>query len=352
MGDMLLRRRSDHSLSGDESPLKLRSSAHLRVANPERPNADDYRTLAKTGGCLTCGAEALEYRSSLELDLMELASNHIVHNGPIGMQNTPGALEVRGVAHVAAGSSIVTAAQAHTIRSSTGDVCWFNLAENEGASASASPAATRPYGVVERASALRVARRSHNHVPQILHGGLEHWRLSSPPETQGVRFFAGSGASPIVAHHTHITSASERHGGVPNSYGVGNLAASSRLDYAHLYRGLTVSLECEANPVDNVAVQVPKCDGGAARLSCRPLGPSVDVLQEARRLIIPLAAPGYCFVASRGVVENWESSCIGSLNPLNRPESWPLFRPISKPGANDTSHEHRFRQRGSQPHVV
>ena len=204
------------------------STACLVVANLECPLTRCTQRTPKVGPHLKADPVTVEVLKQCNVDVANLANNHIMDFGEAGLLDTIDALTRAGIETVGAGMNLDEACRplvrtVKGIRLALLSCCEteFNIA---GDGAGCAP-------IVERrvVHMIRAAKADGAKVVIVsLHCGSEHYPLPSPRIQRLCRQIAEGGAAAVVCHHTHIFSGFEVHEGVPIFYGLGNFIFDRR----------------------------------------------------------------------------------------------------------------------------
>jgi poly-gamma-glutamate synthesis protein (capsule biosynthesis protein) len=162
--------------------------------------------------------------------------------GSRGLSDTLAACASYKIQTVGAGMSLESASKPLFVERDGLRLAIVNFAENEWASATMEGAGANPYDIIKCSHLIKSAAKQSDHVLVVIHGGHEHYNLPSPRMVKEYRFFAESGASAVISHHSHIISGYEIYGGVPIFYGLGNFLFTRKKKLKSWYSGLCVSL--------------------------------------------------------------------------------------------------------------
>lgn len=235
----------------DPSVIELFESADYRIVNLEAPLTSDEKKnrILKTGPHLRSSADTtLPYLQQLRVDLVTLANNHIMDYGAKGLSDTINCLRENNMSFVGAGKDLREAAKPFTLEKDGLRVAILNFAENEWSIAEDSAPGANPLDIIDNVKQIQEAKRSHDKVLVIIHGGHEYYHYPSPRMAKQYRFYAENGADAIVGHHTHCIGGYEVHQGTPIFYSLGNFVftKSSVLDIWH--EGLLLELNFSKGP--------------------------------------------------------------------------------------------------------
>ena len=251
-GDLCITRQyAQRNLVG-ENLIALFANADFGILNLEGPITDAVETkIVKTGPHLLGTETCLAVTKQLNVGVLTLANNHSMDYGWQGLSDTLDACARNKLLTVGAGANLAEASQPLFVEQDGCRLAIVNFAENEWASAATDSPGANPYDLIACARQIKSATQQADHVLVVIHGGHEHHNLPSPRRVKEYRFFAESGASAIIAHHTHRISGYEVHNGVPIFYGLGNFLFTKPSRYPSWYSGLCVRLVfARQQPVD------------------------------------------------------------------------------------------------------
>jgi len=197
----------------------------------------------KTGPSIGVSEKVGEKLALLGFDAFGLANNHILDFGINSLLHTQEILNGKGITTSGAGANVTAASQILSFRLGEESVAIICCAEKEfSAATSKEGGAYCPDDIDLMLHVQRTAAQFDNTV-LFYHCGNEYYKLPSPQLVSRCRRLAEAGASAIVCHHSHVSSAHEYYQGVPIVYGTGNFIFDRGLDKpAGWYHGYAVSL--------------------------------------------------------------------------------------------------------------
>lgn len=235
--------------------VSLFSNADYRILNLECPVTESLNTrIPKTGPHLQGSIACLNVAKQLGINIFTLANNHIMDYGVKGFSDSLAACVNYDLQIVGAGMCLDLASKPLFIESGECRLAIVNFAENEWASADIEEPGANPYDLIECSKQITRASEQSDHVLVVIHGGHEYYNLPSPRMKKDYRFFAESGASAVISHHSHTISGFEIYGGVPIFYGLGNFLFTRKSSYASWYSGLCLRLSFP--PRDRVEFEI------------------------------------------------------------------------------------------------
>ena len=224
-------------------------SADFSVVNLECPLTRVRRPIMKSGVSLAadpCGAHSL---AAAHIGAVNLANNHIMDHGTLGLEETIGAVGGVGVLHCGAGNSTSEASQPVVFSHAGVGVAIVGVAEHEFGVASRESPGVNPLDLIDLVRGISDWRERVDHVIVLLHGGAEHYPYPSPELQRTCRFLAEQGASAVICQHSHCPGSYELHRGAPLVYGQGNLLFDLPWpSQSEWYRGFLIKLRLFAGP--------------------------------------------------------------------------------------------------------
>ncbi len=244
-GDFVINHR-DYSTDRIEGRLvELFKSSDFNITNLECPvtTANNEYKIIKTGPHLKGEEEIIgETFTSLNINLVTLANNHILDYGEKGLKDTLRFCQKNDIEYVGAGTSLSEAKRVYRKNINGHHISIINFAENEWASATENTAGANPMDIIENVKQIQKTKKTSDLVIVIIHGGHEYFDLPSPRMVKQYRFYADSGADLIVGHHAHCISGFEIYGETPIYYGLGNLLFTKTSMFSGWYKGLVLEV--------------------------------------------------------------------------------------------------------------
>jgi poly-gamma-glutamate synthesis protein (capsule biosynthesis protein) len=201
---------------------KLLSGADLHITNLESPLTDSNVLSNKTGPHLKASPKTINALIAAKVSIACMANNHILDMGPVGIMNSIDICHQVNIDIVGAGSNSENAAEILYKNINGKTLAFLNVCENEFSVSNVNEAGANGLDLIRIFKDITEAKKKASHVMLIYHGGHEYYNLPSPRIQKLLRFFADSGASCIICHHSHVTSGYEIHKNVPIFYGLGN----------------------------------------------------------------------------------------------------------------------------------
>ncbi len=196
---------SDLNVVDLECPLTLSESARRKTGPHQKAHPDTVRLLEHAG-----------------IHLAAMANNHVMDYGSEGIRETLDLLKERGIPTVGIGPTPEEAARPFSTRLDGKSLAILNYADNEFLSAPDGSYHCNPLDPVRFVQEIPAARKDHDYLVVIVHGGNEFYELPSPRTRRLYRSLIDLGADAVVSHHTHVFSGYETYQSRPIFYGLGN----------------------------------------------------------------------------------------------------------------------------------
>lgn len=215
-------------LAGDSGALlndmqDVFNSADLRIVNLECPLVDRPSPIAKSGPALSAPSGCVRGLQAMGVDVIGLANNHILDQGPQGMINTIAQCSDAGMMTVGAGGNLAQAASWLSVAVQGLRIGIVAAAEHEWSIATDTSPGAAPVDLIEFSREMRQRREDFDFVLVILHGGNEHYPYPNPWLQNVCRFMIEQGADAVICQHTHCPGCAERYQQGHIVYGQGNM---------------------------------------------------------------------------------------------------------------------------------
>jgi hypothetical protein len=196
---------SDLNVVDLECPLTLSDKARRKTGPHQKAHPDSVRLLEQAG-----------------IHLAAMANNHVMDYGSEGIRETLDLLKERGIRTVGIGPTPAEASRPFSVTLDGKRLAILNYADNEFLSAPGGSYHCNPLDPVRFITEIPAARKDHDFVVVIVHGGNEFYELPSPRSKRLYRSLVDLGADAVVCHHTHVFSGYETYRSRPIFYGLGN----------------------------------------------------------------------------------------------------------------------------------
>ena len=170
-------------------------------------------------------------------DFLNLANNHILDGGTIGLLNTPRVLQAHGILTGGVGTTQSEARQLHVLDKAGLRWGFLSYAEDSNYSLSTAGPCYAYYEPDVVLEDIAGARPEVDVLVVSIHADLEFMETPSPRRREAFRQFARAGATLVLGHHPHVPQGVEQVGDSLVAYSLGNFvfhAHTSSYLSAHL----------------------------------------------------------------------------------------------------------------------
>ena len=194
----------------------------LNVTDVECPLTASKKRIPKTGPYQFAAAHNIEILKFANIGLAAMANNHIMDCDAEGALDTINTCRNAGIETVGIGSSVAEKRSPFSTIIKGKKIAIINFAENEFITTPGGEVAANSLNLVNNYYDITAAKKNHDFVFLMLHGGNEFYSLPSPRMKETYRFFIDIGADAVISNHTHCFSGYEVYNGKPIFYSLGN----------------------------------------------------------------------------------------------------------------------------------
>lgn len=194
----------------------------LNVTDVECPLTTSKKRIAKTGPYQLAAPHTIGILKYANIGLAAMANNHIMDCDAEGAIDTMNACRDAGIETVGIGINETEKRKPFSTTIKGKKIAIINFAQNEFIVASGGEVAVNGLDIINNYYDITEAKKSHDFVLLVLHGGNEFYHLPSPRLKETYRFFINIGADAIISNHTHCFSGYEVYNGKPIFYSLGN----------------------------------------------------------------------------------------------------------------------------------
>lgn len=202
--------------------LSILHDKDISCVNLECPLTTVDDPIVKNGPNLSAPPETVDLLTAGGFDIAVMANNHILDQGPAGLEETLSLCHGAGIKTVGVGSDLQSAYRPLIVEVKGIKIAFLAFAEEEFACATETTAGAAKLDPVNAATVIREAKTKSDLVVVNVHGGNEYCPFVSPRVQSWYRFFADCGAAAVIGHHTHCVQGMEIHNGTPVLYSLGN----------------------------------------------------------------------------------------------------------------------------------
>lgn len=200
----------------------------LRQNNHNIINFESPFTLAdpvKTNGLGQHGEHCFDLLRECNVDICNLANNHLGDCGIQGIQDTIDAMQVRGFSYLGAGMTHREACKPIVLKAGRVEIGIISFCHNDGIVSSPlndSPGILSDTGEENALEQIRSLKERVTWCIVLYHGGVEFLHEPSPQIRKKYLEFLNAGADIVLAHHPHVVQGYEFVGEKCIFYSLGN----------------------------------------------------------------------------------------------------------------------------------
>ncbi len=221
--------------------------AHLSVVNLECPLIEQSTPIKKTGPALGVSSECINGLKKAEIDVVNLANNHILDHGQQGLINTLTVCAQNGITTVGAGGNLESARRILICDAGGIKIGILGVAEHEFSIATKNSCGANPLDLIDYIRNIDNNRRHFDYLIVLLHGGNEHYPFPSPRIKETCQFMVEMGANAVIVQHTHCPGCYQEYKNAHIVYGQGNLIFDEPNREKSFYEGFLVKLSISGN---------------------------------------------------------------------------------------------------------
>lgn len=218
------------------------NNADYKIINLESPLIDTYSPIKKSGPVLGATRKCINGIAKLNVNLINLANNHIMDHGEDGLKSTIELCNSKGISIVGAGKNIREACKIHNISFNGLTIGIMSIAENEFSIAKENSYGAAPFDIINNSLDIIRNRKLFDYFIILFHGGNEYYQFPSPMLKKRCRFFIDMGANAVIVQHTHCIGSYDYYKNGHIVYGQGNLVFDLKNKHDMFYEGMLVKL--------------------------------------------------------------------------------------------------------------
>jgi poly-gamma-glutamate capsule biosynthesis protein CapA/YwtB (metallophosphatase superfamily) len=194
----------------------------LNVTDVECPLTESNKRIPKTGPYQVAAPHNIGILKYANIGLAGMANNHIMDCDAAGAMDTIQLCREAGIATVGIGCTEAEKRKPFSTIIKGKKIAIINFAENEFIESPGGEVAANALHLVNNYYDITAAKKDHDFVVLMVHGGNEFYALPSPRVKETYRFFIDIGADAVISNHTHCFSGYEIYNGKPIFYSLGN----------------------------------------------------------------------------------------------------------------------------------
>ncbi|WP_162011070.1 CapA family protein [Streptococcus sp. S784/96/1] len=205
-----------------EDLVNVFSEADFKVFNLETPLADRETPIKKSGPALMAPTKTANGLSSLGINLLTLANNHIMDQGKRGLESTLDTLKHFQIDTVGVGENSLEASTVYFTELKGRKIGFYACVDHEFSVATSERAGANPFDSLKIFSDIKKASNQCDYLIVLYHGGKEEYRYPSPRLQEVCHSLVDSGANLVICQHSHCIGCEENYHDSKIIYGQGN----------------------------------------------------------------------------------------------------------------------------------
>lgn len=212
------------------------------VVNIESPFVETPSLMLKSGPAHKADPKCVKGLKIANIHAVNLANNHILDHGALGLISTINSLDSAGIAFVGVGRNIQEASK--LLIQEIGDlrVAFLSMAEREYSIATEHSWGANHIDIIDFCRLIKRSKGQYDRLIVLLHAGAELFPYPTPRLQKLCRFLVEEGAHAVICQHSHCAGAREIYLNAPIVYGQGNLLFNVQNMPSIWYSGYLVRL--------------------------------------------------------------------------------------------------------------
>jgi poly-gamma-glutamate capsule biosynthesis protein CapA/YwtB (metallophosphatase superfamily) len=194
----------------------------LNVTDVECALTETKKRIRKTGPYQFASPHNIGILKYAKINVAAMANNHIMDCDSEGALDTINLCKKAGITPIGIGRNEAETRKPFSTVIKGKKIAILNFAENEFLQAPDGEMAANRLHLVNNYYDITAAKKHHDIVLLMVHGGHEFYQLPSPRIKETYRFFIDIGADAVISNHTHCFSGYEVYNGKPIFYNLGN----------------------------------------------------------------------------------------------------------------------------------
>ena len=241
--------------------VSLFKDKDLVFANIECAISESENRIAKFGPNIKSPTPTAEMLKELGVTVCGLSNNHIFDFGKEGAIDSINAIKAAGMDYTGFGENLEDSRKNYTFEKDGEKICIIAVCEHEYSYALEDRMGSRPFDEFETMFDIREAKKTHDRVLVMYHGGKEHCRYPSPRLRKACRAMAKNGADVILCQHTHCIGTYKEFECCHILYGQGNFQFSNIVNLPSWDSLFAVEYDTKAHKIEFTPI-VNVEDGG------------------------------------------------------------------------------------------
>lgn len=209
------------SLVGSEL-FNILMNADYRIFNLETPITDKRSPIIKNGANFIASTKCIVGIREMRIDLLSLANNHIMDQGPEGLTSTIDCIKNNGIAFLGVGKDLFEAKKTFQFDINGKRIGVYSCTEHEYSTSGINSMGANPFDCLESFDHIEELSKTSDYTIVLYHGGKEYYRYPSPNLRKVCRRMIEKGANLVICQHSHCVGCEENYGCGKIVYGQGN----------------------------------------------------------------------------------------------------------------------------------
>lgn len=205
-----------------EDIISYLKKSDFNIFNLEAPLTSSCHNIKKNGICIKASEKCIAGYSSLGVDFLTLANNHILDYGEEGLEDTICVLNEHNIKYAGVGKNLRELRKAHIEECDGRKVGIYCCVEHEFSVATEASPGANPFEPLSIENDLKQLSDNCDYVIVLYHGGREHYRYPTPLLQKRCRKIVECGANLVVCQHSHCIGCEEEYNNGTIVYGQGN----------------------------------------------------------------------------------------------------------------------------------
>ncbi len=198
-------------------------NADMAIVNLECPLIIKKTPIYKAGPVLGVPSDCINGLKAAEINIVNMANNHILDHGPEGLENTLKVCKEAGISTVGAGKNLKEAKKILIKKIGKIRIAILSVAEHEFSIATENSYGANPLDLISFVIEVQKNKELFDYLIVLLHGGNEFYPYPSPRLKNICHFMIDQGAKLVIVQHTHCPGSYEDYREGHIIYGQGNL---------------------------------------------------------------------------------------------------------------------------------
>ncbi len=234
--------------------VSLFEECDFSFANIECAITESKNKIKKFGPNLKAPYGLAKVLAELGVTVAGLSNNHVFDFGKEGAIDTIKALTAEGIASTGFGDNYEDSRKNYTYEKDGERICVIAVCEHEYSYALEDRMGSRPFDEFDTIEDITQAKRTHDRVIVIYHGGKEYCRYPSPRLVRVCRAMIRNGADLVICQHSHCIGTYELYEGGHIVYGQGNFHFVALKNTEGWRTGLAIRYDTESNEIEFIPV--------------------------------------------------------------------------------------------------